>query len=989
MNSLSELNNYGSTSVQYQDDRPTVVTFSSSTPSNQTLTIPEGSTFIIPMGIDVTYMQSVPSDFTYEIIVPYFPSSFSAVIPYAGFDIFTMTTTEILTSGVLTATKYSITGIYSKQLWDYLKLTRIGTGKDVTGTYVLQQTVKYGTVEKSWTTTVTLEDWPEITVPTTTFYDEDSPQIIVGVPQITDVETPSSDTYHYTLVISGTSGFIKTLSATYTGTYETPQTITWDNTAKTLTLHGCKDFVNDALNHVRFVPGYNYVTTPVTLTYTLTNPGSGLVTVVNQEFTLRNTHLSIQNMSLPRTFTKNYPSLVFPTTPPQIIENLDVTYTIKFILENPDGYLGLGESFATPVGWDNDTRTYTYTGNQAQVNLVFSTLRFFPIKDTNTGTNVTYEQYVDGNLVSWDTFTLTVAFTGQSRFTGGTSSVVIAEDTIVNAVGMDLATLTPHHTEAYVLVLSTSVAAGVLSVDNTWTTTSTQVYKNFSAPANLTEYFANSQSASAFSLWLTPDFESVSPFSFTETMQIGGTYNGTTFSGGTQYTATKAVSMNRHGEMGVTLGLYYQEDTIQPTFDGVHGMSTDLDTRMSSITGTFFQTTPTPTVGNAATGIRWYKAIKPNTWTNPVQVTNWGEPLVITESDTTSFNQYNVYWEPIRDYTGTIGVNYSQSKVVNGVTYDQGTMLVNTTCNLVNASYAVPVNTTIHPTDKFYFTGLIVGDAGSVARTYTLTITTTTLGKLYLNNIYQTGNTMTFTGSSATINSALSNTANYFKAVTAGTGALKFSLTRTSPDTKVLATNVAIGVTITNVAVGDFWNGGYYFATYNGYYLISRLPISTSLASFDWQTPLWYNMDLSNNRPIQTYSLTDGYTNSRSFELTNFVPAVRNVFNYLKNTTVSGYSDWYIPSLEEAKLMLLTIPNETTRQNLGYMIATSSVSYSGGMQMAYWNLVSHTMSSNSQPWSFFNTDPPDPVYAATYPTLSWSNPTGIYGKFIRRVSTAT
>lgn len=942
MNSLSSLNFYSNTSVRYADDRPGVLVLSAASAQNQSITVYEGESFILPAGIDIIELLSAPNDLTLALTVPTSING-SALPPNIIINenpYFTITETNDVSSKTFT-----ITGFASVEEWDAAKSIVIAPPRDASGDFTCNTTLSYGANSYSWTTTVSIVDTPEITNPGNAVYDEDSYMIITAPPQILDAENVSNETSKYTVEITGPSGFISSLSHTDTGTWDVSNTVTWDDVAKKYTIYGNKDYVNAILQHLVMLPGFNYTTSPTYLTYTLTNPYSYKVTTVTQNFTIGLLHSATQFINLDRLYTKNYPGLLFASNLPQILDPRDtIIYDITFTLSEDSGFIGtgfeIGATFSSPGSWNPGTLTYSFSGAKDQVNQMLLQIRYFPRKDNVATPTVTFTKTVSGILWETTTFSLAVADAAAPVFIGNTASVVLQEDTHASNLEYGQITITPHFTDSFAYRVFTDVDCGELTdypiVSESipqWTklhlNPGVSIYCNFTAPTNLRDYLDYMTAIERLRIWLKPDFTTT--FTLTQQFQYLGSYDGSSFIGGTHYESSKTVSINNSSEWSVVIPFYYQEDTIFK----IEWSVLDADTR-GRFTSTFAQYLPDVAfIGDSTTGGRFYKCLKPNTWENPVSVTNYGEPLIITEYPTPTqtaaelMGQYDIYYQPPGDYTGQIMIYYSQTKTVTNPVTNQDEVILQTgdsdtfyiDNNLMTTDFAAPTSFSNGFLTKLNLGGFRIEDPGSGVRTYTLNFSLQQVG---LGSFYASGNPiapyLVLTGTASEINTALSNS--YFQGSSVeGSGVIEVRLERNTPDWKIV-TSLNIPVTNTKPAIGDYWQNGYYQGLYNGYHLVSHKPIVNNIGNYpdNFSSTSYFWNNITTTEPLTPNSLTDGVANTEQLSTRPY--AYNNVLNLAKNLSYNGVYGWYVPAIGEVIFATNNLPSPASTAWNGFVSST-------------------------------------------------------------------
>ncbi len=471
MNSLSELNNYSRTGITYTDTRPYSIAFANASPVNQTVTINEGSTHEVPIGVEITQLVSIPESVVYTV----------NVAALAGATI-TWNNPNNLPTAELSAGVYQIAGIISKSTWDVVKSPAVSLPRDYNGIWSYTSTIndQEGNV-RSWTTTVTVNDLQEISIPTNHTYDEDIAALITGYPQILDVENDGSGTYSITLTPNPIAA-VDILSSTGTG-----GTSSFNGSTKVLTISGNRGQVNSHLANVTLTPANDY-TNNFLINYSLTNPISNLVSDVVQEILIGETNEEIVDMALNRFYKVDRDSLIFTGIIPSITEA--GTYTIRFTANTTGGFIS---TTSAAVNWTAGTRTYEFTGTQAQCNNIFNTIKFWPDEDYSSTLEITYTQISGGTTQVIQAFDL-ISVPKDPLFFGTTNTPVFVDEDQQNIAITELKTIAPYWNDSAIVDISIKTRiwpheepfdAGVLSgTGGVWNAETKTLRYTFSAPVD-------------------------------------------------------------------------------------------------------------------------------------------------------------------------------------------------------------------------------------------------------------------------------------------------------------------------------------------------------------------------------------------------------------------------------------------------------------------------------------------------------------------------
>ena len=307
-------------------------------------------------------------------------------------------------------------------------------------------------------------------------YNEDTPVLITGAPQVTDIETTSGG--YFVQVVPNVAVYVSGLTSTST----LGGTSTFNNSTKRLTIVGTKAQVNDHLTKITMTPGPDVVI-GFTLSYTVTNP-FGATQTKTQTVNFGTQHDEIVNITATRTFINGQANSIFASDTPQITD-LDTTnpqYTISMSVPT-----GVG-TFSAPG--TTTSRTWTYTGTRTQVNNLFSQIVFTPATGVFANTVITYSQIktmaggstvqqlvnysitLNGPRVAFDTQTPQNQFVTTTE--GATHSVPVG----ANVVGVnDFTVTTPIYTIDLTAVPGSTVTWPVIPSGCSVTIPSADIYR--------------------------------------------------------------------------------------------------------------------------------------------------------------------------------------------------------------------------------------------------------------------------------------------------------------------------------------------------------------------------------------------------------------------------------------------------------------------------------------------------------------------------------
>ena len=349
---------------------------------------------------------------------------------------------------------------------------------------------------------------------------------------------------------------------------------------------------------------------------------------------------------------------------------------------------------------------------------------------------------------------------------------------------------------------------------------------------------------------------------------------------------------------------------------------TDSNTSaLNSYTVEFTQTSPT-------------MAANPGRFVSNGAYGAYGSNLTLTGTKA-SINSTTVAYSPPVDYTSPITLNYRATKFVSNVqTNTTGNISLTITNTGVHNEYSASTNlgTVVIREGKSYLNGYQILDQEDVPgqRTYTvqMTIGNSAVVNFIRNDISFTGPNLTISGTKASINSILADTANTYILgnASAGSTTVLFKLTRTSPDTTVLANNVSATISSYAPTVGTNWQGGTYIGIVgtNHLIVISRAAQSSAGAYTYVENyapdPSGVGFVYPGNLATST---SNGVVNSSNLkESTLNQDGYQNWYRALNAsmTQYSGYGGWYMPSTDE--LYLAVVANATI--NGGFLSSTIS-----------------------------------------------------------------
>jgi hypothetical protein len=205
------------------------VAFTSQTATNQSISVTEGGTFLVSVGNNIVGVND------YAITAPTYTIDVSAV---PG----TTVTWSTIPSGCVVTNPssgvYRISGITDAGVWEQIKQPTISLPNYYDGVFSYTATVNWNNFANSmaWTVTVTVADVSLLTNTTSFDFYSGRTYAVTGYPQIVDTGNQNP-------------GYIVTVAPTITSAITTMSCTggTFNNSTKTLTISGTKEFVNAGL----------------------------------------------------------------------------------------------------------------------------------------------------------------------------------------------------------------------------------------------------------------------------------------------------------------------------------------------------------------------------------------------------------------------------------------------------------------------------------------------------------------------------------------------------------------------------------------------------------------------------------------------------------------------------------------------------------------------------------------------------------------------
>ena len=392
MYSLTELNDYSNSFLQFEDERPASYTTNPSNVANLPLSVvigSEGDTHSIPLPFTIGNLISI--NMTYTINAR----------PYTGATVSWNSFPGNVTLSIPTAGVYRLTNIRTQSEWDTVKQPLIYLGSDTSGnlTYTANLKPDANSTPISWTINAQLADTGEINtgVLPSFFYNQEEALAYNSGLLVTD----TNPTGTYSIFISKSVNSAGNLTSSGTGGTSTASN-------GNLTIAGNKTQVNSHLGNLTFTPALGFGEN-LTITYAVTNISGNITNTATQLLKIGNLNNGITDMYFPRSYTSNQSGVLFANNVPYLSEVTpsDATYSISFTLNGNIGFLAQTNDYINRTGWNTNTLTYTYSGSLAQCNDKINNLKFYPGKNQFSNTTVTYTQRKNSFFQLSTTFDLT------------------------------------------------------------------------------------------------------------------------------------------------------------------------------------------------------------------------------------------------------------------------------------------------------------------------------------------------------------------------------------------------------------------------------------------------------------------------------------------------------------------------------------------------------------------------------------------------------
>lgn len=395
MYSLTDLNDYSSTTLNFFDERPAswIITPNIAVINSSVNTIysSEGNSHQLPIPFTLSSLQA-SSGMTLTVNVAGYTGS---QVEWGGLPanvIYSNPTTGI----------YSVGNITTLSQWNTVRTAFVNLGPDTSGNvgYTANLRIAPGAGNvAAWNITAIISDSAEINTGTlgNIYYDEYYGSSFNS--GLLVVDTNPSGTYWANISLSDNSaGNLTSNGIGGTSSF----------TSNILRINGNKAQVNSHLGNIQFTPS----TEPIgydedfILTYQVRNITSNIISFATQNMLIGNKFDEVTDIYRDRNYISNQVNAIFANNTPFLSEVTPGNYTISLRLEQSIGFLTTESGYITRPGWDQPTLTYSFSGTLAQCNDALANLRFFPVKNTITNTVVFYTQRRNGIFQLSQTFLL-------------------------------------------------------------------------------------------------------------------------------------------------------------------------------------------------------------------------------------------------------------------------------------------------------------------------------------------------------------------------------------------------------------------------------------------------------------------------------------------------------------------------------------------------------------------------------------------------------
>ena len=268
-------------------------------------------------------------------------------------------------------------------------------------------------------------------------------------------------------------------------------------------------------------------------------------------------------------------------------------------------------------------------------------------------------------------------------------------------------------------------------------------------------------------------------------------------------------------------------------------------------------------------------------------------------------NALDIEYTPPLNHTGNIVLRFDQTKSQEGNTYTQASNVQFTMTNSGNTTvFTCDPPTTGAILNNIPFSNVSFTDNDTLAeRLYTLNVSVLSGNANITINSSNVGTSANISGNKSTVNSSIAS-ANSFIVASSGNSSIRYTLTRTAPDTTQISQTTKT-LTMTVPAAGTAWRGGIMVGEYDpignasaNVYLVAQ----TIGTAFNPILTWWAANGVSNTTP--TNSLINGKTNTAALVASN--ASLYTAATICDSAVLGGFSDWYLPSVEEQRFIANT-----------------------------------------------------------------------------------
>ena len=387
MNSLEDLNNFNGTAIlEYTDFRNPTVEFDRPEATNQSVTVNEGATFPVNLGIEIVdVVEPTTSAPTYTIDVS----------SLAGTTVSWTTVPSGCTVTNPSTGVYTISGITTQAIWDIVKYPNISLApappNGFSGTFSYTASVDYtdgvtGSESQEWTVVVTVLDVTILNNALDQRYDISTTTEIENTPSIIDLDSEyPGATWTIEATPSPTNSITSFSSSSTSG-----GTFTYSAVTKGFTIVGTRAQVNAHLSALSLTS--NTVAIDFVLTYQATNDQDAATDTKYQNF--KNIDVELLSNPTPIIYyiedtTKDFDSGL-------TITDEDYTGSGDYTLViTPSTTSAVNTMSSTGTGgtstFDNGLKTLTLVGTKTQVNERLTALSIVPATDYDQNFSISYD----------------------------------------------------------------------------------------------------------------------------------------------------------------------------------------------------------------------------------------------------------------------------------------------------------------------------------------------------------------------------------------------------------------------------------------------------------------------------------------------------------------------------------------------------------------------------------------------------------------------